>query len=170
MTRRLPAVRATSSSGAPTEFRTEAEFQRHVVGLARDAGWGISAGADKARDAELVAYGQPPAELDGIVFHPRLMLGSETGWPDLTLIRRRDRRLIFAELKTAAGKLSPRQVKVLALLRCLESEVRVLHIRPGEGVAVAAVVAAIREQQAPVRIGVYVWRPADLPAIEEVLR
>src|SRR5689334_7617535 len=42
------------------------------------------------------------------------------GWPDLVLARARDRRLIFAELKSDAGRLSDEQERVLEVLRSLE--------------------------------------------------
>lgn len=61
------------------------------------------------------------------------------GWPDLVLVRDRDGRLIFAELKDAKGKLSAEQVQVLDILRTTPAEV-------------------------------YVWRPADIDAIAELLR
>lgn len=61
------------------------------------------------------------------------------GWPDLTLVRERDGRLIFAEIKDAKGKLSPEQQAVLAALRTTPAEV-------------------------------YLWRPADIDRIAEVLR
>jgi hypothetical protein len=67
------------------------------------------------------------------------------GWPDLVLVRARDRRLIFAELKADDGKLSPDQEHVLEVLRPLENE-----FGP--------------------RIDVCVWYPRDLGAIAEILR
>lgn len=149
MTRVAVAARATSSL-LPL-FRNETEFQRHVVKMARDNGWGITKGEDDKRDAQLASYNQPPDPLGGLVFHPRLMVGSEPGWPDLTLVRRADRRLIFAELKTDDGRVTPRQAKVLDLLRCLEG--------PG----------GIVPPLGPT-IGVYVWRPRDLVSIEATLR
>lgn len=38
------------------------------------------------------------------------------GWPDLVLLHPVKRRLIFAELKSAKGKVSPRQEEVLGIL------------------------------------------------------
>lgn len=38
------------------------------------------------------------------------------GWPDLVLVRRRDRRLLFAELKTDTGRLTPDEERVLETL------------------------------------------------------
>lgn len=63
---------------------------------------------------------------------------SPKGWPDLVLIR--PPRIIFAELKSATGKLTGEQDATLELLReCNLNEV-------------------------------YVWRPADLQNIAEILR
>jgi hypothetical protein len=111
-------------------------FQSEVMKLARRGGW--TCGQDDE------------ADLPGLTYHAlRGMGATERGWPDLTLIRRRDRRLIFAELKAENGELRPRQAAVLDLLRCLES------FPPLErGPAVQ----------------VFVWRPSDMPAIVEVLR
>jgi hypothetical protein len=65
-----------------------------------------------------------------------------TGWPDLVLVR--GHRLIFAELKAESAPLpSTEQRKVLQVLWGLM-----------EGIP---------------EIGVYVWRPSDLPLILEVL-
>jgi hypothetical protein len=69
-----------------------------VARVGRDAERGEGAGRRGARSTAST----PP--LDGLIFHPRYSLGSEPGWPDLTLVRRRDRRLIFAELKSREGR------------------------------------------------------------------
>lgn len=44
------------------------------------------------------------------------------GWPDVTLVRERDRRLVFVELKSATGKLDPEQERVLSILRAAGAE------------------------------------------------
>ena len=51
-----------------------------------------------------------------MVFHPRFSVGSEPGWPDLVLIRRRDKRVLFRELKSDVGRVTDRQAAVLDLL------------------------------------------------------
>ncbi len=106
---------------------SEAALQREVINLARSLGWGVTLSARKAMLAEAAQYGVEAPPLDGLVFHPRYSLGSEPGWPDLTLIRRHDRRLLFAELKSEKGVLSPRQAEVLMLLRACDLEVRLWH-------------------------------------------
>lgn len=131
----------------------EGEFQRVVIDLARGLGWGITVSAQKAIAAEAAAYNVAEPELDGLIFHPRYSLGSESGWPDLTLIRRRDRRLIFAELKAEKGRLSHRQEQVLDLLQCLE-------FTAGSEAAIARGFPTIQ---------VFVWRPSDLDLVREVL-
>jgi hypothetical protein len=95
---------------------SEADFQAQVVKLARDLGWGVTIQAWKRTNEELAFYGAPPEPLAGLVFHPRFSVGSEPGWPDLVLIRRRDRRVLFRELKSDAGVVHPRQAAVLELL------------------------------------------------------
>jgi len=153
----------------PARPMTEAELQRRVITLARSLGWGVTQAAAEKQAAEAIAYGVEPPELDGLVFHPRYSLGSEPGWPDLTLIRRRDRRLIFAELKGDKGRLKPRQEAVLDLLRCLEVGRSICgegpHPKGSEG-------SEERRYCCWPWIQIFVWRPADLEAgrIEEGLR
>ncbi len=97
-------------------------FQRQVVDLARMLGWTVN--------------------------HVRRSLGGRKqgwvtattlkGWPDLTLLR--PPRVIFAELKSDVGRVSPEQRELLALIeQCPGVEVRV-------------------------------WRPADLDTIAADLR
>lgn len=72
------------------------------------------------------------------------------GWPDLVLVRPRDRRLLFVELKgSKRDKLRPEQERVIG---------EVLLPLAGDHPA------------ALTRIGVHVWRPEDWPEIEKVLR
>lgn len=61
---------------------TEAQFQRHVVAWAERAGWRCYHTADSRRSAG--------------------------GFPDLVLIKPRE-RVIYAELKTIKGRISPQQ-------------------------------------------------------------
>lgn len=136
---------------------TERELQRWIIDQARSLGWGVALSARKAMLAEAAAYRVVPPPLDGLVFHPQYSLGSEPGWPDLTLIRRRDRRLIFAELKAEKGVVSARQAEVLELLRSL-ADAETWGMLRGE------------PHQFGARIEVYVWRPSDVDAIVEVLR
>ena len=49
----------------------------------------------------------------------------EPGWPDLTLVSQRQDGIIYAELKTAKGRLSDAQMVVLANLRANGAEVYV---------------------------------------------
>jgi len=69
------------------------------------------------------------------------------GYPDVTLVR--GGRLIFAELKRENGKLRPEQVE---WIDALTEVARAANLHGAD------------------RIGVYVWRPSDLPEIEEVLK
>ena len=71
-------------------------------------------------------------------FHTWIAKHSPAGFPDEVLVR--PPRLIFAELKSAKGKLSPEQEAWLELLEQI----------PG--------------------IEVYIWRPDDIEHIAEILR
>ena len=71
------------------------------------------------------------------------------GWPDLVLVRPRDRRLIFAELKADGAKVTPDQERVLEVLQSLTFGTLTLDWP---------------------RIQVFVWNPSDWPEIERVLR
>lgn len=70
------------------------------------------------------------------------------GWPDLVLVRERDSRLIFAELKSDDGELSDDQKAVLRKLNALVCA-------GGDG---------------QTRVEVAVWRPRDLERIAQVLQ
>jgi hypothetical protein len=100
-----------------TEQWTEAEFQRHVISLARQLGWGISESAWKRTVEEADAFGMEPPTLDGLIYHTRFSVGSESGWPDLVLLRRKDGRVLLRELKTDKGKVSKRQTAIIDLLK-----------------------------------------------------
>lgn len=93
---------------------TETVWQSHVLAYARQLGWSLR-------------------------YHTRYSLGSTAGFPDLVLVR--PPRLIFAELKSDTGQVSPAQDKWLEAL----SQVT----------------------QAP---EVYLWRPFDRGAVLDILR
>ena len=63
---------------------TEKQLQAAIVELARLTGW--------------------------LVYHTHDSRKSEPGFPDLCMVRKRDGRLIFAELKSAKAKLSDEQI------------------------------------------------------------
>lgn len=69
---------------------TEAELQETVRGIARTAGF--------------------------LEYHPFSSKRSTPGFPDLTLVHPVTGRLVFAELKTATGRVRPEQAKWLAAL------------------------------------------------------
>jgi hypothetical protein len=84
---------------------TEREFRQQIVGpkgLATILGW-LHAGF---RPAQTAHGWRTPVTGE---------LGA--GWPDLTLVRVRDRRLLFVELKAETGEVSPAQHAVHATLR-----------------------------------------------------
>jgi len=70
---------------------TERELQNNIVAMARTLGW--------------------------MPYHPYDSRRSEPGYPDLTMIHADTGRLIFAELKTAKGRLRPAQIEWLGALR-----------------------------------------------------
>ena len=82
-------------------------------------------------------------------------LHSPAGEPDLRMVR--GQRIIYAELKTETGRLSPAQAETLAGLR-----------RCAAGINTA--IHGSVEPHPVVGFGVYVWRPGDWAEIEDVLK
>lgn len=76
---------------------TEKDFQAQVVDLARLYGYRV--------------------------YHPWLSIRSERGWPDLALFK--PGRFLLAELKTEKGKLTEKQVEMLADLEASGVEVHI---------------------------------------------
>jgi hypothetical protein len=73
--------------------------------------------------------------------------GTLSAWPDLTLVRARDRRLVFAECKRELEAVRPDQAAVLDILRSL---------------AVTFDRGAVPSLDAFTQVEVAVWRPSDL--------
>ena len=76
--------------------------------------------AIKTSEKDFLAQIRDLSKLFGWAFyHPFLSKWSERGWPDVTLLRVQDKRLIFAELKTdrRKSKLTPDQARWLWALR-----------------------------------------------------
>jgi hypothetical protein len=147
----------------PRTVSVEAAFQAQVRDEAIRTGWHVKQRDLADMNAQLEALGQPPMVLPGLWFHAMIAYRSEPGWPDVFLVRRRDRRIIVAELKTdkAGSKLTPRQAQVMELLQAIASDPRAL----------------LAGQQVPedvlaqlVTVQAFVWRPSDWPTILEVLR
>jgi VRR-NUC domain len=95
-----------------TPLMTEHEFQRQVTDLAEIYGWEWA----HFRPAQTARGWRTP------VSGP---LGA--GFPDLVMVRARDRRLIFVELKRDKGKVSLEQGRVLATLASAIGGVYVWH-------------------------------------------
>lgn len=89
---------------------TEAEFQAAFVELARALGWRCN------HTRRAIGKGRTWTTATSIV-----------GWPDLTCGHAGQRRLIFVELKSAKGKVSEDQSKVLRWLQDCGQEVFVLR-------------------------------------------
>ncbi len=78
--------------------------------------------SEKSFMAQVVAL----AKLRGfIVYHTFDSRRSVKGFPDCCFARRSDGRLIFAELKSDHGRLTPEQEMWLAVLRATEAEIYV---------------------------------------------
>lgn len=73
------------------------------------------------------------------VYHTKRSEGSPPGWPDEVMIRSRDRRIIYAELKREGEEPTPDQWRVMYAL------------------------ASIPQNE------VYWWVPSDMPSIIEIL-
>jgi hypothetical protein len=110
---------------------TEKDFQRQVVELAKIRGWRV--------------------------YHPFLSKWSEHGFPDLTMVRARDRRLLFAELKRDKAKTTPAQEEWQNLLGAVAFDPRQTGVVRLYGLPLPT-------------IEVVVWRPVDWLAIEATLR
>lgn len=137
------------SATLPQARITESEFQRQVLDIAVQYGWHIPAKDMRPFEDD------PSYTLPGIAYHPMLSKWSERGWPDLTMVRVRRgiRRLLFAELKSDRGQVTPRQAQVLALLRHLEGKWMI----------------AQDPSHLMLHVEVHVWRPNDLGDIVRVL-
>ena len=116
-------VTRPAPGGIPA-LASEADFQRLVLRLARDLGWDDRGWERRVEEVEMysrhsgdAAALEDASALAGLAFHPRFSVGSEAGWPDLVLLRRRDGRALFRELKTDRGRLTARQAAVIGLLR-----------------------------------------------------
>lgn len=134
---RLPSPGQSGTSRSST--MTERDLQRQVVQFARQCGWDL-------------------------VFHaPSVVTMHERGWPDLVLVRRKDRRLIFAELKAEKGKLSERQAEVLDILGSVAHD-------SGQGFISQYAASVSRAVSGTPRVQVVVWRPSDWDRIVEALR
>ena len=108
-------------------FETEKGFMQAVVDLARLQGW--------------------------MVYHPFDSRRSQKGFPDLTMVR--DGRLVFAELKTEKGELTPAQEE-------WGNQLSAVRQRIGDTYQLA-----VMDFVLPVRY--LLWRPSDWPEIEQVL-
>lgn len=124
----------------------EYELQSQIAQLAHMLGW----------ETLSIRHAFSPARK---VYVTALSGSMAKGWPDMILIRARDRRLIFAELKSNVGKLRPDQERVLDVLNDLTLDGMI-----EKGVMFDP------KTYLPVKIEVRVWRPRDFEQIQEVLR
>jgi len=98
-------------------------------------------------------------------YHTHDSRHSPAGWPDIVAIRRKDRRILFAELKSDRGHPTPEQAAVLELL---------MDVCRGGYAATRAMLPA--HTAAPflatgnARVDAFIWHPADIEHVLEVLR
>lgn len=128
-------VRAT-----PDGYMAERDFQRSVMELAELSGW------ETLHVRTSMQQGRYMTATTGTM---------AKGWPDLVLIHKKRRVLIFAELKAARGRLSVEQERALSVLEAIES----------------VPMYSDWTHSTPIRTGIYtvVWRPSDWPSIEATL-
>lgn len=128
---------------------SEPQLQAAIIDCAQRLGW-------------LVAHFRPArVTIDGEETYRTPVAANGKGWPDLTLVR--GGRLIFAELKSADGKVSSEQAVWLAALLCVSTAVAYARGFVPNGMD--------RMTSMPEVLAV-VWRPEDWRTgeIERVLR
>jgi hypothetical protein len=106
----------------------EQSFQAVVVETARLAGWRVA----HFRPARTKYGWKTPVTADG------------AGWPDLVLVR--PPRIIFAELKSEQGKVTPNQTEWLDVLRLLP-QVETFLWRPSNWDAVVETLTGARPRK-----------------------
>lgn len=132
---------------------SETAFRNTIVELAEALGWRVFLVENSTREI---------TRKSGARVRVRNINRGGAGFPDLVLVRRRDRRLIFAELKRDRG---PRGGGAHN------------HVEPGpdqEAWLDDLRSASLRNDScgrpSHLGFGVFVWRPSDYPAIELELR
>jgi hypothetical protein len=125
-----------SAAGLPVSSYTEKEWQRQVEQLLDMYGWDYR-------------------------YHVQRAERSPWGWPDLVAARRRDRRLLFAELKSEKGEASDDQLGLLELL---------LEISDGGWHDGRSGPPRDFVPRGYARVDVELWRPGDVDRVMAVLR
>ena len=102
---------------------TEEQFQQQIIDLAHLCGWTVA----HFRAAMTAKGWRTPVQADGAGFPDLVMV--KTGWDEIEGIDGTADglvgRLIFAEIKSAKGKVSESQQAWLSALRCVDVEVYV---------------------------------------------
>jgi hypothetical protein len=126
-------------TGLPVGSLTEADWQRQVYDLLDLYGWDYR-------------------------YHVTRSKMTPWGWPDIVAIRRRDRRLLFAELKAERTAVTPDQYGLLELLLDVsrggttDGYPRWRHLGTDDIMPGLA------------RVDVELWRPSDVDRVMAVLR
>ena len=89
-------------------------------------------------------------------YHTWKSIHSPAGFPDIVMVK--PPRLIFAELKSEKGKITPEQEEWLSLLRQCGSY-------PSSSLIDDKGLTLVYQ-----RLGVYLWRPSDFETIIEILK
>ena len=154
MTVRRGRLSRSEVAALPTPKLRELDFQRQLVGT-KPPGLAIILGWEHVHfRPAMTKHGWRTAGTGSMA----------AGWPDLVLVRPRDRRLIFAELKADGAKATPDQERVLEVLRSVVTTGGTLAAIGRSGYPRVG-----EELQLP-RVDVYIWRPADWDLIEQALR
>lgn len=119
----------------------------------------ITQGSISEKQWQAIVYGAAVAG-GWLAYHTHDSRRSAAGFPDCVFVK--DGRVIFVELKTEVGKLSPDQQVWLDKLAHVEHVVSRVVRRLAEKVGVT-----VEKKSYPVQV--YVWRPSDWPMICQIL-
>ena len=128
---------------------TEEQWLRQVIDLAGALGW---------RSYHVDRSAKRVVRRSGFMVWASNVNRQGKGFPDLVLVRERDARLIFAELKTDDGRVEPEQRDWLAALTRVADRARSVLALAGAGAS------------SPSLIEVRLWRPRDYALVERDLR
>ena len=123
---------------------SERDFQEQIIQLAKLHGW-------------MVHAERPARTKDGW----RTAIQGDPGFPDLVLAR--EGVVIYAELKSEKGRLSPAQIEWSVALHEVDQRARdqAFAVQESRGLPHPSIEVVVRS---------FIWRPSDWDEIEKVLR
>lgn len=121
----------------------EADFQAQILELAKYCGWSLQ-------------------------YHTFDSRRSAPGFPDVVLVR--GARLLFIEVKTAKGRVTPEQQAWWLALTTVSQAVQEASEALEDVDPSLSAPTPVTDRHGPPAVGAYIWRPADWAEIEEVLR